>query len=75
MVKKDLKIREGKGFIEITDKTYGWITRVNLRKNPFDIELKQNSLDGTIHRYIYIDPEESKEIFKKIKKFTRENEL
>lgn len=63
-----MEVREGKRFIEIKD-DFGWITRINLRKNPLDIEIKQTS-EGE-NRYIYLKPEETELILNKIKDFAK----
>ena len=58
-----MKVREGKTFIEFKDDC-GWTTRIQIRKNPIDIEIKQTS-EG-IKRYTYLKPEETKLFIKKL---------
>lgn len=59
-------VREGKTFIEFQD-SFGWTTRVNLRRNPLDIEIKQKTKG--CNRYVYLKAKETDLLLKKIKEF------
>ncbi len=59
-----MKIREGKTFLEFTD-DYGWKTRINLNRNPLDMEIIQSNYKE--NRYVWLDKEIMKILLKKLK--------
>ena len=50
---KMVQIKQGKNFIEFQEGD--WITRINFRRSPLDIEVKQFTKDKKVIRYIYMD--------------------
>jgi len=47
-----MKVRHGKTFIEFID-DYGWKTRININKNPLQVDIHQTCKEEK--RYVYLD--------------------
>lgn len=60
-----IKTRQGKTFIEFTD-DFGWVTRIDFKKNDLNLEIKQSKKSFNESRYISLDEYQVKRLLIKL---------